>query len=67
MLVAIVVVGVPELLDAKVTLPLKAHKVALGLMLFYFGSRSSEVRHDFWQFLAVPGVESPTRGNSHTS
>lgn len=37
--VAIVVVGVPELLDAEASLPPEAHKVALGLMLFYFGSR----------------------------
>jgi hypothetical protein len=38
-LVAIVVVGVPELLDAEVSLPPEAHKIALGLLLFYFGSR----------------------------
>ena len=36
---AIVLVGVPELLDAEASLPPEANKVALGLMLFYFGSR----------------------------
>lgn len=35
----VILVGVPELLDAEVSLPPEAHKVALGLLLFYFGSR----------------------------
>lgn len=36
---AVVLVGIPELLDAEASLPPEAHKVALGLLLFYFGSR----------------------------
>ena len=36
---AVILVGIPELLDAEASLPPEAHKVALGLLLFYFGSR----------------------------
>jgi len=36
---AILAVGIPELLDVERPLPEEAHTVALGLMLFYFGSR----------------------------
>ncbi len=36
---AIALVAVPEFLDSGHLLPPEAHKVALGLVLFYFGSR----------------------------
>lgn len=36
---AVVLVGIPELLNVDVTLPPEAYRTALGLTLFYFGSR----------------------------
>lgn len=38
-LVAMAIVGVPELLSMPDLLPVMAHKIALVMMLFYFGSR----------------------------
>lgn len=38
-LLAVAIAGVPELLDMPEFLPEMAHRIALGLMLFYFGSR----------------------------
>lgn len=38
-LLAVAVAGLPELFDMPDFLPAVAHRVALGLMLFYFGSR----------------------------
>lgn len=38
-LLAVAIAGVPELLAMPEALPPLAHKIALGLMLFYFGSR----------------------------
>jgi hypothetical protein len=38
-LLAVGIAGVPELLEMPDFLPDMAHRVALGMMLFYFGSR----------------------------
>ena len=38
-LVMLLVVAVPEFLDHPMNLPFAFHRVALGMMLFYFGSR----------------------------
>ena len=38
-LLAVGIAGIPELLDMPELLPAMAHRVALGMMLFYFGSR----------------------------
>ena len=38
-LLAVGMAGVPELIDMPDFLPAMAHRVALGMMLFYFGSR----------------------------
>lgn len=38
-LLAVALVGIPELLSMPDVLPPMAHRIALGLMLFYFGSR----------------------------
>ena len=38
-LLAVGIAGIPELFDVPDFLPAMAHRVALGMMLFYFGSR----------------------------
>ena len=38
-LLAVAIAGLPELLGMPEILPMEAHRVALSLMLFYFGSR----------------------------
>ena len=38
-LLAVGIAGIPELFDLPDFLPAMAHRVALGMMLFYFGSR----------------------------
>jgi hypothetical protein len=38
-LTAILIIAIPEFLDQQPVFPVEFHRVALGMMLFYFGSR----------------------------